>query len=143
MKKTLFIFLFTCLISSLFIGCDTAQEVNPANLPDNIYNYIEMHFPDAQITSSEIDDDGYEVTLDSGYELEFNGQGDIDKIEALNNQPIPPSCLEENITEYVENTFPGNYVVEWEDNGVSQEVKVSNGVEIIFDAGGHFMGYDE
>ncbi|MFV8224546.1 PepSY-like domain-containing protein, partial [Christiangramia aquimixticola] len=51
-------------------------NIDPADLPQNILDYIAENYPNNTIIEAEIEDDGnYEVTLNNGVELEFDSQG--------------------------------------------------------------------
>ncbi len=54
------------------------DEIDPADLPQNILDYLSANYPDNIIIEAEIEDDGeYEVTLDNGVELEFDADGNF------------------------------------------------------------------
>lgn len=59
-------------------------------LPATTKSYISTHFPKEKISHTKMDDGKYEVHLSSGYELEFNRDGKIRKIEG-NGYKLPGS----------------------------------------------------
>ena len=66
---------------------DDDEEVNPADLPQNILDYISVNYPDNSIIEAEIEDDGkYEVTLNNGVELEFDSEGNFLSAEDGNGE---------------------------------------------------------
>ena len=53
-------------------------DINPADLPQNIKDYIRSTYPNNTIIEAEIEGDGsYEVTLNNGVELEFDSEGNF------------------------------------------------------------------
>ncbi|HEY9185021.1 MAG TPA: PepSY-like domain-containing protein [Salegentibacter sp.] len=54
---------------------DDEEDINPADLPQVILDYIAENYPDQNIIEAEKEDDGYEVTLNNGVELEFDLDG--------------------------------------------------------------------
>ncbi len=63
------------------------EEINPADLPQNILDYISENYPDNTIIEAEIEDDGkYEVTLNNGVELEFDSEGNFLNAEDGNGE---------------------------------------------------------
>lgn len=54
------------------------DDIDPADLPQVILDYIAANYPDASIIEAEIEDDGsYEITLNNGVELEFDQDGNF------------------------------------------------------------------
>lgn len=63
------------------------QEIDPADLPQNILDYISENYPDNSIIEAEFeDDDKYEVTLNNGVELEFDAAGNFLSAEDGNGE---------------------------------------------------------
>lgn len=54
---------------------DDDEDIDPADLPQAILDYIAENYPDQSIIEAEKEDDGYEVTLNNGFELEFDSDG--------------------------------------------------------------------
>ncbi len=55
---------------------DHDEDIDPANLPQAILDYISENYPDNTIIEAEIEEDGsFEVTLNNGVELEFDADG--------------------------------------------------------------------
>ncbi|GAA4320024.1 hypothetical protein GCM10023115_46810 [Pontixanthobacter gangjinensis] len=66
---------------------DDDEEIDPADLPQNILDYISENYPDNTIIEAEIEDDGeYEVTLNNGVELEFDSEGNFLSAEDGNGE---------------------------------------------------------
>ncbi len=63
------------------------QDIDPADLPQNILDYISENYPNNTIIEAEIEDDGeYEVTLNNGVELEFDAEGNFLNAEDGNGE---------------------------------------------------------
>ncbi|SFN72042.1 PepSY-like domain-containing protein [Salegentibacter flavus] len=54
---------------------DDDEDIDPADLPQVILDYIAENYPEQTIIEAEKEDDGYEVTLNNGVELEFDVDG--------------------------------------------------------------------
>ena len=62
-------------------------DINPADLPQNIKDYIIGTYPNNTIIEAEIEGDGsYEVTLNNGVELEFDADGNFVSAEDGNGE---------------------------------------------------------
>ncbi len=63
------------------------QDIDPADLPQNILDYISENYPNNTIIEAEIEDVGeYEVTLNNGVELEFDAEGNFLNAEDGNGE---------------------------------------------------------
>lgn len=54
---------------------DDDEDIDPDDLPQVVLEYIAENYPDQTIIEAEKEDDGYEVTLNNGVELEFDSDG--------------------------------------------------------------------
>tara|TARA_R100001369_G_scaffold92902_1_gene141216 strand:- start:34523 stop:35260 length:738 start_codon:yes stop_codon:yes gene_type:complete len=62
-------------------------DINPADLPQIIKDYIIANYPNNTIIEAEIEEDGsYEVTLNNGVELEFDENGNFVSLEDGNGE---------------------------------------------------------
>ncbi len=76
---------------------DDDEEINPADLPQNILDYISENYPDNSIIEAELEDDGeYEVTLNNGVELEFDSEGNFLSAEDGNGEDDDDDDDDEN-----------------------------------------------
>lgn len=62
------------------------EDINPADLPQVIQDYITENYPDNIIIEAEVDEDEYEVTLNNGVELEFDLEGNLLNVEDGNGE---------------------------------------------------------
>lgn len=53
------------------------EDIDPSELPQIILDYIAENYPDNSIIEAEMEDEGYEVTLNNGVELKFDVQGNF------------------------------------------------------------------
>lgn len=60
------------------------EDIAVADLPQVIKDYIATNYPDNTIIEAEKDDDGFEVTLNNGVEVEFDAEGNFIKAEDNN-----------------------------------------------------------
>jgi hypothetical protein len=66
---------------------DDDEDIDPANLPQVILDYISENYPDNTIIEAEIEGDGsFEVTLNNGVELEFDADGNFLNAEDGNGE---------------------------------------------------------
>jgi len=124
-----------------------SSYVNVDDLPQSILDYITNNYPEANILVVEKDtDDGeteYEVYLDNGTELKFNGNGDLTSID----NHVPMSDLPQSIIDYVYANYPDNYIdeaeIEFEDGQQVYKIELDNDIELYFDLEGNFLWMEE
>lgn len=125
-------------------GCDKEVDISPADLPSEILEYVRLHFPDHPVIRAVKDIDGrsmtYEVKLEGGYKLEFNEEKEVIEIEGKSK--LPDSVIPEKILAYVQDHYPGHYIIEWEIEGENQQVELDNKVELLFTISGDFIKID-
>jgi len=73
--------------------------------------------------------------------LEFNSDKEIVDIEAKSK--LPDSVIPDLILQYVIKNYPDNYIIKWELEYKRQEVKLNNGLELVFNMDGSFLWIDD
>lgn len=121
-------------------------------VPEFVSSYIETNYPNQTVILVEQDDDGYDVYLSNGLEIEFDFDGSID-VEDEDEEDeddwndwedtIEFSSLPEIIINYISANYPGLNVlkVEWEDN--EYEVTFTNQLELTFNSEGLLIEVDK
>lgn len=126
-------------LCSIFAAC-TSKDVTTTDasvLPTEAQNFISDNYKGVKITQVKIDKetlgDEYEVYLANGTSLDFNSKGEFEKAEAGRNDSVPSSIIPVEITQYINNNYPGAYIVKYEVEKGTKEVELSNDLEIDFD----------
>lgn len=139
------IFLLMAAFVSVLASCDKEKVISSNDLPATSISYINTHFAGQQILQAvkEVDDlkTTYKVYLNSGTKLVFNRNGEIFDIE--NNDALPSSVIPSSIQAYVTTNYPTLHIKEWELDKTTQEVKLSNGLSLVFDKNGTFLRIDD
>lgn len=120
MKKVL-------ILSSILATVLFANDVNPANLPADVKDFVAKNF-DANITSAEDDFNSYELNLSDGTELDLSKKLVIKELE--NYSGIDEKLLPNEVVSAISSVKGDNKVVKFEKNLTSYEVTLSNGLEI-------------
>ncbi|MDO4225302.1 MAG: PepSY-like domain-containing protein, partial [Bergeyella zoohelcum] len=124
-----------------------------ASLPQEANTFLQTHFAGVNISRIErdSDDNDYEVYLANGYELEFNSTGIWKDVNGGTNRPLPASVLAllpSGIENYRATNYPSTTIIEVEKNFTNgtltgYNVDLSNGVDLIFNADGNFVRFDD
>ena len=130
----------------LTLGCDENDKVlEGSELPETASNFIELHFPQQSIKHTTRDEDDYQATLDNDLSLEFNLDGSWNEING-NGAEIPASILETlpaSLSGYLSANYPEVTVVKIEIDPGNYELRLSNGLELVFDNAGNFVRLDD
>lgn len=122
-----------------FVGISKADDrpVTYDQLPAAAKIFIKKHFPKANLVYATVDDDlirpDFEVRLDNGFEIQFENDGSLDKIETREGN-VPEVLIPEKIREYVKKNYPHVTYKEYEVGTRSYEVKLSNKLELKFNS---------
>jgi hypothetical protein len=134
MKKSIIVLLILSVSSFLF----AEKRVSFKKMPQNALDFISEHFPSSRIRHVDIDDDLYEVKLDSGVKIEFNIDGTWEEITG--RRGLPTTMLPEAAAEYLLKTYPNVNVVKIEQNYNNfYEVELKNDLEIYFTLSGEII----
>jgi hypothetical protein len=134
MKKSIIVLLILSVSSFLF----AEKRVSSKKMPQNALDFISEHFPSSRIRHVDIDDDLYEVKLDSGVKIEFNIDGTWEEITG--RRGLPTTMLPEAAAEYLLKTYPNVNVVKIEQNYNNfYEVELKNDLEIYFTLSGEII----
>jgi len=165
MRKFSFV-LLAVIFSVFFTSCELIEDADDLfdrdgrdrriaadELPASVLDYLSTNYPEFSVKYAEVDPDYYayyEVRLSNGLELYFDRQGNflgIDDDDAGNDdQRINADQLPDTIISYIENNYPNatiRYAEIDPDYFAYYEVKLSNGLELYFDAEGKFLGVDD
>lgn len=127
-----------------------AQEsvVTQNELPQEAQSFIKKHFSQYTLDYIILDkeyfsSDDYTVRFSEGLKIEFNEKGEWTEIDG-NYTEIPTEFISKNITSYVKAKFANTRIVKIEKGFFgTQEVKLSNGLELEFDSKGYFKRVDD
>ena len=122
------------------------DRIIPAEqLPAAAKTFIQKTFPGQTVSYAKIDFDGrkkYEVRLSNGTEVEFDKNGNWDKVDC-NYSAVPASLVPATIANYVKTHFAGAKVVKIDKERHGYDVELSNDLELKFNKQGQLMNIDD
>ena len=122
------------------------RPVKFEQLPAKAQEVIVEHFKGFDLSYAKYDNDladqSYDVIFTNGSKIEFSRRGEWEKIECRREACVPKSLLPSKMTQYLNANYKGAEVKEIERNLGSFDVKLANGIELIFDSNGTFKRYD-
>lgn len=148
MIKHVFRSLLILVLAFNFTACssdDDDQIIGENELPDQAINFIETHFPDAEILSITMDVNDsmskFEVKLNNGFDIDFDENGNWTEVEA-HGQKVPDAIIPNPILAYVQDHYPNAFIEEISKKTGKFKIDLSNDVDLIFDLDGNFIGVD-
>lgn len=113
-------------------------------LPQAAKDFVSTYYNGVAISRVEKDIDvngvEYEVYFANGGDVTFNAQGEWIDVDAPAGQTVPDAIVPVAITEYVMANYPGAGINEISKTATGYDVDLVNGVDLIFDANGNFVG---
>ncbi len=143
MKKMMIV--LASVLLSLNACADRAQVGSFTNLPQPAQTFVETYFAKADIAVILYEREGlhneYEVRLNDGTYIEFDYQGNLEKVDCK-TKAVPNGIVPTAIVQYVEAHHPTMFIVEYSIDRRRQSVELNTGMEIEFDKAGKFLHYD-
>lgn len=144
MKKYLFLMLLPIVIG--LASCDYHDKiVEVGDLPTKTTMFIANYFPGCEIVAIDKDRElggvSYDVVLNCGVKLEFDGKGEWISVDCEPDQ-VPDAIIPAKILEYVSSKYVDNYIVKIEHEWNNYKVELNNDVELVFDKDGNFKRID-
>ncbi|MBP9132419.1 MAG: PepSY-like domain-containing protein [Saprospiraceae bacterium] len=138
-----YLLLLALMLTSL-TSCDKSTVLDEGKCPAEIKTYVEKHFPGKKILQCIKDVDGldvdYDVIVEGNYTLEFDSKKRIDNVKGT--EKLPDSIIPTKILDYIKSNYASNYIIEWDLDKNTQEVKLDNRLELVFDKSGNFLRID-
>lgn len=138
---------FITLIFAAIIGIGVAYArdrvtSNVNELPQVARTTLSTHFKNVKVNHIKIDEgifgaDDYDVVLENGTEIDFDGDGKLKEVEAGING-VPSSLILKPILNYITKNYAKCKIVGYEIKRNGYEVELNNGIEVKFDRNGSF-----
>lgn len=132
------IFAFFLMAGAIFCVAAVVADDRPVTierLPVQARLFLDNHFASVEVLYASIDREllgsSYEVMLSNGLQIEFTRNGNWREIKS-SHTPIPLTVVPRHIADYIRRNYPKAALRQVEIEHGEYEVRLSNGVEIIF-----------
>ena len=143
--KNIFITLSVALAFCFTASADD-RPVDFGKLPDAAKDFVTTYYAQDKVISVTRDDDfvrpDYTVILSDGVRIDFEHSGALEKIK-VREGAVPDAVVPVQILDYVKRNYPGTFVKEYEIGRVDYEVKLSNRLELKFNANFSLVDVDD
>lgn len=136
------------LITATFAANAQETKIKPTDLPNDAMEFIHTHFPKTTVKTAVKDTDKetktvtYEVVLADATEIEFKDTGSWKEIDGKSTA-VPVALIPKPFWEYVKKNYPKEEVLKIDKGAQEIELKLTNGVEVVFDIHGRFLRIDK
>jgi hypothetical protein len=132
------------ILTLAFASCEKETVLDDMNIPEEISNYVNTHFPDNKIIQVVKDVDelelSYDVILEDSFSMEFNRKKQIISVKGISK--LPDTVIPEILLSHAKNNYPEQIIIEWSLDDRKQEIKLNNGIELKFNKEGEFIRID-
>lgn len=130
---------------SLTVLADDEMYISFEQTPEPVQKYVKQYFNPADVRIVEVEDGyEYEIHFVNGVKLDLHSNGTLDKIDmGYSGAAIPAGIVPQAIVDHVAASYPNFIIKEYDPDRYKQSVELTNGMELIFDVNGRFLGIDD
>lgn len=144
--KRLFTLMLTFAVASITAIVFAGTPVSVSDLPKAITTFLSKHFPNDKVWEAEKDREylgfEYEVSLESGAEIDFKTNLEWKEVKAGRGKSVPASLIPSAVSKFVASNHPDLTIVEISRKRGGYEIELSNGLEIKLTKEGKVIAYD-
>ena len=141
-----FIAIIAVVLGVVFAADADERQINVGHMPKGALDFLKSYYADSLVTSANVErgvlDTDYEVKLSDGTEIDFDKRGQWTEV-SNNRLGVVPRMLPLKITEYVKTKYPDANYIKIERGQSKYEVKLTNGLELLFSLDGQMLGFDD
>lgn len=144
--KKLFLSLVIAMLAVTPMLADNDKMITREELPKKAQLFLTKHFAGVEVLYAKAERDmgivtSYDVVLDGNMKVEFNRSGEWTNVDCEHSK-VPNSILPQGVLDYLSTKFAKAHVVEIEKNMMGYDVKLSNDLDLEFNADGKFLRVD-
>ena len=144
MKKSILSALL--VLTTCFTACANEKVITYPEMPLQAQRLIEAHFSKADVSLVMIDREllrtEYEVRLNDGTKVEFDGDGELTKIDC-GAKAVPEALIPELVRQYVKANFPNAFITEWGKDDRRWKAELNSGLDLEFNSNYEFVRIDD
>lgn len=135
---------FIAAIATVFSAGAQEAPIEFSGLPSEARSFIKTNFSSPfhhgikEVESRKV---SYEAVLNDNTEIEFDDSGRWKEVDGK-GKAVPAALIQRPIQDYVKTNYQKQSIVKIERSDLAYEVKLSKGVELVFDPRGTFVKVD-
>lgn len=145
MKKSM-LMAFVAAVVSLTACAGNEQLITFAQLPAAAQTIVQNNFDANNIAYVKMEREmfgkEYEVRLNDGTEIDFEGDGELKKVDCK-LMAVPEALVPAPVLEYVKAMFPQAFITEWGKDDWGWKAELNNKLELKFNRKFETVGLDD
>ena len=145
-KSVFFLAALMCMMMNSVATFANDMIIPATQLPAAAQSFIQKTFPGQAVSYAKVDKDfgktTYEVRLNNGTELEFDKNGNWDKVDC-NLSAVPSHLVPTAIVDYVKTHFADATIVKIDKERYGYEIELSNQLDLKFNKKGQLINIDD
>lgn len=141
-----FIIAIALIFASTAVVSADERPIDVGQMPKAAINFLKANFADVSVMYANVERDvletDYEVGLVDGTRIDFNGMGEWREV-TNKRTGVPSKLLPATINDYLKTNYPDAHYITIERSSRKYEVKLTNGVEVLFTPDGRLIGFDD
>lgn len=122
------------------------RPIKIGQMPKAAISFLNKNFAGIEVLYANVErdilDTDYEVGLSDGTKIDFNGSGEwtdvSNKKSGVSNMLLP-----HKVAAYIEQNYANVQIIKIERSSRKYEVKLTNGLELLFTPDGELIGFDD
>ena len=148
MKLKSLLFIVVAVLGVLSCSARDEYSTDVSVLPQPASKVLSTYFPKVAVSHIKIDKnvfgvESYDVILNDGTEVEFDGKGSLKEVDCSRNGSVPSALVPKSILDYVAKSYPGQNIIKYDVKHNGYEVEIQSGLDLIFNKQGVFRGVDD
>lgn len=141
-----FIIAIALIFASTAVVSADERPIDVGQMPKAAINFLKANFADVSVMYANVERDvletDYEVGLVDGTRIDFNGMGEWREV-TNKRTGVPSKLLPATINDYLKTNYPDAHYITIERSSRKFEVKLTNGMEVLFTPDGRLIGFDD
>ncbi|MBQ7952567.1 MAG: PepSY-like domain-containing protein [Alistipes sp.] len=141
-----FILAMVLFFASTAVVVADERPIKIGQMPKAAISFLNKNFAGIEVLYANVErdilDTDYEVGLSDGTKIDFNGSGEwtdvSNKKSGVSNMLLP-----HKVAAYIEQNYANVQIIKIERSSRKYEVKLTNGLELLFTPDGELIGFDD
>ncbi len=137
MKKVFISMLIVSMFSAMLLADERPSSYEA--LPSGAKKFLSQYFKNIDVAYVEEDRDSFEVKLANGVEIEFQKNGEWEKVESNYNAAIPTGFVPKAVLNSIKKQYPNASIIKIEKEWGGFDIDLDNRMELKVDNKGNIL----
>lgn len=141
-----FILAIALFFASTAVVVADERPIKIGQMPKAAISFLNKNFAGIEVLYANVErdilDTDYEVGLADGTKIDFNGGGEWTDV-SNKKSGVSSKLLPHKVAAYIEQNYANAQIIKIERSSRKYEVKLTNGLELLFTPDGKLIGFDD